>query len=59
MNLYAGSTLSSMMRPLFWNRMTLFGSSIQYQRQLFLRKYTISKLKSFLSLQSAYFVFRC
>ena len=38
MNLYSGSTLSSMMRPLFWKRMGLSSFSANYQRQLFLCK---------------------
>ena len=38
MNLYAGSTLSAMMRPLFWKRMAPMSFNANYQRNMFLRK---------------------
>lgn len=38
MNLYAGSNLSAMMRPLFWKRMAPSAFSASYQRDYFLRK---------------------
>ena len=38
MNLYASSTLSSMMKPLFWQRMSPSVFNANYQRSLFLRK---------------------
>ena len=39
MNLYASCSLSSMMKPLFWSRMSPSLFSANYQRSLFLRKY--------------------
>ena len=38
MNLYAGSNLSSMMRPLFWKKMSPMSFWANYQRQYFLCK---------------------
>ena len=47
MNLYAGSTLSSMMRPLFWKRMARMSFSANYQRNMFLRKSDIVPVLTF------------
>ena len=38
MNLYSGSTLSTMMRPMFWSRMSPMSFYANYQRQLYLCK---------------------
>ena len=38
MNLYSGSTLSSLMKPLFWQRMSPSSFYANYQRQLYLCK---------------------
>ena len=39
MNLYSGSTLASLMKPLFWQRMSPMSFWANYQRQLFCCKY--------------------
>ena len=41
MNLYSGSTVSSLMKPLFWKRMSPMNFYANYQRQLFLSKSTL------------------
>ena len=38
MNLYSSSTLSSLMKPLFWQRMSPSSFYANYQRQLYLCK---------------------
>lgn len=46
MNLYSGSTVSSLMKPLFWQRMSPMSFYANYQRQLFLSKSALTSLKA-------------
>ena len=46
MNLYSGSTVSSLMKPLFWQRMSPMAFYANYQRQLFLSKSALTSLKA-------------